>query len=267
MANPLYWPHLRRSQFEEALQDRPVVVVPVGSIEQHGPHCPVDVDLSTPLQIALRASEQAHDFPLIVAQEIPFGFTHYNRGFLGTISLQLSVFQTLLRDVGLSVHENGFHRIVFLNGHGGNQSPMKAAVVDLAQHNVFALAISHWDLIPDLATWGERDKSIGHGGEWETSIQLHLRPQLVNRSLEIAESWVPSVAPEFAKYATFPERQRETPHGVMGDPTVANAAKGERYVTAATETLIRLARAYREQEVRQYQHWKSPIESSEPPSP
>src|SRR5690606_21521558 len=83
----LYWPNLRRAQFEEALRHRPVVVVPVGSIEQHGPHCPVDVDLSIPLQIALRASARTEAFPLVVAPEVPFGFTHYNHGFVGTITV------------------------------------------------------------------------------------------------------------------------------------------------------------------------------------
>lgn len=253
----LYWPNMRRAQFEEALKRRPVVVVPVGSIEQHGPHCPVDVDVSIPLQIALRASEAVRDFPLVVAQEVPLGFTHYNEGFVGTITLGLHTFLSVIRDVGLGIHGNGFQRIIFLNGHGGNQHPMRAAVVDLARSNVFALAINHWELIDDLANWGERDQSIGHGGEWETSLQLYLRPALVDRASEVAETWAArSVAPEFAQFK-FPERQRETPHGVMGDPTVASAAKGERYMRHATETLVRMARAYHDQDIRDYLHWRN----------
>ncbi len=249
----LYWPNMRREQFEAARRDRPVVVVPVGSIEQHGPHCPVDVDISNAHGIVVRAAETVTDFPFIVGPEISLGFTHYNQGFPGTVTLGLETFIAVVADVCRSIHRNGFERIVLVNGHGGNHHPMRSAVVKVAEENIYALALSHWELMRDeLAAWSERDKgSIGHAGEWETSIQLYLRPELVDRSKQIAEDWVPSVAPEFS-HITFPERQRETPNGVMGDPTVASAQKGERYVTKAAERLAQLARAYRTQEVRHY---------------
>ena len=253
-ATPLYWPNMRREQFVQALDERPVVVLPVGSIEQHGPHCPVDVDLSIPLHIAREASKAA-DFPLIVAPEVPFGFTHYNQGFVGTVTLQLETFVAMISDICLGIHHNGFERLVILNGHGGNQYPLRSIAIKLAEHDLFALAFSHWELVAEeMKAWGDKDSRIGHGGEWETSLQLHLRPQLVDRSKQVAEDWTPSVAPQFAHFAVFPERQRETPYGVMGDPTVASAEKGERYVRLATERLVELARAYREQPVRQYQH-------------
>ena len=258
LPRPLYWPNLRRDQFHTALEDAPVVVVPVGSIEQHGPHCPVDVDLSGPLQIALEASRRATDFPLVVAQEIPFGFTHYNEGEIGTITLQLEIFIAMVSDVALGIHGNGFERIVFLNGHGGNHHPLKAISVKLAEHDLFSLAFSHWDLVSEqVRDWGDKEHGIGHGGEWETSIQLHLRPQLVDRSRQVADSWTSSVDPQYADFARFPERRRETASGVMGDPTVASADKGSRYVDAAAERLVALARAYHEDPVRHYRDRES----------
>jgi creatinine amidohydrolase len=250
-----YWPHLRRHQFEDILLQRPVVVVPVGSIEQHGPHCPVDVDLANAREIALEASRRATDFPLVVSQEVPFGFTHYNEGFAGTITLQLETFIAMMSDIARGIHGNGFERIVFLNGHGGNHHPLRSISVKLAEDDVFTLAFSHWELVRDeLMVWGERDTGIGHAGEWETSLQLHLREHLVDRSREVAETWNPSVDERFRAFAVFPERRRETPYGVMGDPTVASAEKGQRYVDAAADRLVELARAYREQPVRRYRH-------------
>lgn len=232
------------------------MVVPVGSIEQHGPHCPVDVDLSIPLEIALEASRRAQDFPLVVAQEIPFGFTHYNQGFPGTITLQLETFVAMVSDIGLAIHRNGFERIVFLNGHGGNHHPLKAIAAKLAEHDLFSLAFSHWDLVAEeMSRWGEREGRIGHAGEWEPSLQLHLRPDLVDRTRQVAETWEPSVGEGFATFAVFPERQRETAQGVMGDPTVASAEKGARYLDLAADRLVQLARAYRSQPVRHYRHW------------
>ncbi len=207
----------------------------------------------------MEASKLATDFPLVVAQEVPFGFTHYNQGFPGTITLQLETFIDLVSDVALSIHRNGFERVVLLNGHGGNHHPLKSIAAKLAEHDLFALAFSHWDLVPELRTWSERDTSIGHAGEWETSIQLHLRPHLVDRSRQVVETWVPSVDPAFAAFAVFPERQRETAQGVMGDPTVASAEMGAKYVAKASERLVELARAYRRQDVRRYRH--APSES------
>jgi creatinine amidohydrolase len=256
---PWYWPNLRRAELESLRDRSAVVVVPVGSIEQHGPHCPVDVDLSIPLQIALRASAAARDLPLVVAQEIPFGFTHYNQGFVGTLSLRLETFIALVGDVARSLKQDGFERIVFLNGHGGNHHPLRSIAIQLAEEDIYALAFSHWDLIgDDLKRWSERDASIGHGGEWETSLQRHLRPHLVDRALQVAEQWVPSVDERFRHFAVFAERRRETPFGVMGDPTVASAEKGARYVDLAVERLVELATAYRRQDVRRYRHRETP---------
>jgi len=249
------WAEMRRAEFVDALASNPVVVVPVGSIEQHGPHCPVDVDVSIPTFIADQASTLVRDFPLIVAPTVPFGFTHYNQGFPGTITLQLETFISLVSEVCAGIHRNGFHRIILLNGHGGNHHPIRAIATKLAEQNVYVIAISHWDLMTEeMIAWGDADNGIGHAGEWETSLQLYLRPHLVDRSVEVAEDWEPSVDPAFASFARFAERRRETPNGVMGDPTVATAEKGQRYVDLASQRLADLASAFHRHPVRDYFH-------------
>ncbi|MFO7546418.1 MAG: creatininase family protein [Trueperaceae bacterium] len=259
LSPPLLWSEMRRDQFEAAVQRDPVVVLPIGSIEQHGPHCPVDVDVSIPAHIALEAARRTNDFPLIVAPTQPFGFTHYNQGFPGTITLKLETFIAVVSEVCLSIHRNGFRRLILLNGHGGNHHPIRAIAAKIAEDNAFSLAISHWDLVSEeMAAWADADDGIGHAGEWETSLQLYLRPHLVDRGKQVAETWVKSVDDRFASYARFPERRRETPNGVHGDPTVASAEKGERYVALAVERLIEMARAYNRQPVREYRHAEPP---------
>lgn len=250
-----YWPEMLRESLEAARDREAVVVIPVGSIEQHGPHCPVDVDLSIPVAIAREAAQRANG-GILVAQPIPFGFTHYNRGFMGTVTLRLETFLAVVQDITRSVYDNGFRRIVLLNGHGGNHNPLKSAAAALAEHNVYALALSHWDLVSDeLRDWGEADSTIGHAGEWETSYQLHLRPELVDFDKAVAEEWEESVGAEFVRIVRFAERQRETPLGVMGDATVATAEKGERIFNLAVERLVALTTAYRKQPVRDYRHF------------
>lgn len=255
--NQQYWPEMTRATLEAARDNESVVVIPVGSIEQHGPHCPVDVDLSIPLAICRKAAEHSSG-QILVGQPIPFGFTHYNRGFIGTVTLRLQTFLDVVQDVARSVYDNGFERIILLNGHGGNHNPLKSAAAALAEHNVYVLALSHWDLVSDeLRDWGESDSTIGHAGEWETSYQLHLRPELVDRSKVVSEEWEPSVGNEFERMVRFAERQRETPQGVMGDATVASAEKGSRIFDLAVERLVALSRAYRTQAVRQYRHFEN----------
>ena len=117
------WQELWRHEFEAALTDAPVVIVPVGSIEQHGPHCPMDVDISAPFYMAVEVARRVDDFPVIVAPPVWSGFTHYNMGFPGTISLRLETFQNLLIDILRSIHANGIARIISINGHGGNPAP------------------------------------------------------------------------------------------------------------------------------------------------
>ncbi|MER3438735.1 MAG: hypothetical protein C4346_14710, partial [Chloroflexota bacterium] len=185
------WQEMLRHELLAALEQRPVVIVPVGSVEQHGPHCPQDVDISIPYHLAIRAAEAIDDFPVIVAPPITYGFTHYNMGEVGTITLGLEVFIAVLCDVARSIWKNGFKRIIMLNGHGGNEQPNWSAAVKLAEEDVWVVALTYWNMAKDeLLTWSEADEgSIGHGGEWETSLQLYLRPTLVDMSLAVKDEW------------------------------------------------------------------------------
>lgn len=84
------WQELWRHEFEEALKRAPVVIVPSGSVERHGPHCPMDDDIVGPFAMAVATGRRVNDFAVIVAPPLWSGFTHYNSGFAGTISLRLA---------------------------------------------------------------------------------------------------------------------------------------------------------------------------------
>ena len=118
------WQEMWRHEFEDALERDPVVIVPVGSVEQHGPHCPMDVDISAPFYMAVAVAQRVDDFPVIVAPPVWSGFTHYNMGFPGTINLRLETFQNLLADIFRSIYANGFKRIISVNGHGAMRRPV-----------------------------------------------------------------------------------------------------------------------------------------------
>jgi creatinine amidohydrolase len=115
-------------------------------------------------------------------------------------------------------------------------------------------------MAPDvLLEMGEEDDqgSIGHGGEWETSLQLHLRDHLVDMALAVKDPVRRHFSPEVQRHAMFPERRREAEHGVVGDPFVASAAKGERLFAVLVERLVALCREYHDEEPPKYREFGS----------
>jgi creatinine amidohydrolase len=254
------WQEMLRHELLDALDQQPVVIVPVGSIEQHGPHCPMDVDISIPYHLAIRAADAIEDFPVIVAPPVSYGFTHYNMGEVGTITLKLELFIELMCDIARSLWANGFHRIVLLNGHGGNQAPVLSASVKLAEEDVWALPLTYWNMaLDELSAWSDEDDagSIGHGGEWETSLQLYLRSNLVDMNLAVKDEWRIKFSKAVQRYARFPERRREMEHGVMGNPLVASSAKGERLFDVFLERLVTLCQEYHQEEPPRYREFGS----------
>lgn len=253
------WQEMLRHELLATLDQRPVVIVPVGSIEQHGPHCPMDVDISTPFHLAVAAAQAIDDFPVIVAPPQQYGFTHYNMGEIGTITLSLETFFATLNDIARSIWANGFRRIIMLNGHGGNEQPNWAAAVKIAEEDVWVLALTYWHMAdPELLAWSEADAgSIGHAGEWETSLQLYMREHLVDMDRAVEDPWRGKWGAERSRFASFPERRREAEHGVMGNPLVASREKGERLFGVLLERLIGTCREYHEMEPPQYREFGS----------
>lgn len=256
---PVFWQELWRHELHEAAGRRPVVIVPCGSVEQHGAHCPLDVDIVDALALSVATAEAIEQFPVLVAPPIWSGIAHYKMGHIGTITLRFETYVAVVTDVCRSIHANGFERIILLNGHGGNRSINQALSIKLAEDDVFILPITYWDMIPEvLVNESERDHgSIGHAGEWETSLQLYLRPELVDMSRARSDEERAELGDESRTYAAFAERRRERAGGVHGDPTVATAVKGERLFTAARDKLIQTVREFHELPARHYREYGS----------
>jgi len=257
----VFWQEMWRHEFIEALEQDPVVIVPVGSVEQHGPHCPMDVDISAPFYMAVEVARRVDDFPVVVTPPVWSGFTHYNMGFPGTISLRLETFQMLLADIFRSVYANGFRRIISLNGHGGNAASCRAVCWQVAAENIFTLSFNWWDVVAEeLRAWSETGEGVGHGGEWETSVQLYLRAHLVDqRHLGRDQTGTRPFRGDELAFAEFAERRRDTLQGsgIMGDAFAASAAKGERIFDLVCQRLEKLVREYHQLPVRQYREFGS----------
>ncbi|HEV2067458.1 MAG TPA: creatininase family protein [Thermomicrobiales bacterium] len=235
------WQKLRREQVAAASAAGGTVVVPIGSIEQHGPHLPLDTDTDAVTAVALRAARQVTDPPVLVLPPVSWGLSPYWLPFSGTLSLRPETILALFNDLVSSVARHGFRRMVIVNGHGGNAGIIQVAATMAAEHGVRAVAFSYWNLIAEeMRALTRRDRGgIGHAGEVETSLALYLQPEFVAQELAGPESCADLAAMMAEPFAGVaygpPDPARESPHGVYGSAPDGRRELGEQVVGLAAD--------------------------------
>ena len=244
------WHKLRRNQIADLAKGDPVVLLPIGAIEQHGPHLPVDTDTNSVTEIAERAARQAGDSSALVLPTISWGLSPYWLPFAGTITLRPETILALVSDIGRSVAAHGFRRMIIINGHGGNAGIIGVGATMLAEFGIRAIAISYWSLLGDelgSITPGDHG-NIGHAGQTETSIQLHLQPGMVDPDFGAVTNWADLGArvedPLTVGAYKPPIPLQDSPNGIYGDLTQARPELGERVVDLVSERLATVIREF-----------------------
>ncbi|MEF3306160.1 creatininase family protein [Paenibacillus sp. GYB003] len=219
------------------------IVVALAATEQHGPHLPVNTDTRIAGHIAEEAVRAASaSVPVLLAPVLPIGCSEHHLSFGGTISLAPMTYFAVLRDIGESLVKDGFRKIIFVNGHGGNEPMMQQAANDLAvRHPIWTAAASYWSLARDsLQRIGASEVGPvpGHAGGFETSAVMALSPGLV-RSDRIGDShperdWIFAGPP-----GAFVGRHGELTgcDGYTDAPVRASADKGRLYLDAIAEAV------------------------------
>lgn len=189
------WHKLLRGDIADAVADGAVPLLPIGAIEQHGPHLPLDTDTNAVTTIAVRAArllDDTRDPRALVLPEIHWGLSPYWLGFPGTLTLRPETILALFRDLAASVSHHGFHRVMIVNGHGGNAGIIAVAATAMADAGVRAAALSYWNPIAtEMARWCRHEGGgIGHAGEAETSIASYLQPDLIG-AMPVADACAP----------------------------------------------------------------------------
>lgn len=247
------WQKRRRGEIRDAAEAGGVALLPTGAVEQHGPHLPLDTDSFTSFTVCVRAAERVRDFPLLVLPPVWWGLSPYWMAFPGTLTLKPETLMALIVDIAESVARHGVRRMVIVNGHGGNDGLIQAAAVKASEARVEVAALSYWTLVPDvMRELTERDDGdIGHAGELETSIQLHLQADCVElkdvapeQCLDLRER-ARRLGPGAAGVYLPPNPQAESPHGVYGMAHAGSADKGRQVVDAAAERLAEFVRRFR----------------------
>jgi len=220
----LAWPAIA------ALSKDVPVVIPVAALEQHGHHLPVFTDSLLLGEIVHRVAARFEDRALFTPL-MWLGNSEHHLDFAGTLSAAPRVYLDLLNGLAENFLTHGFRRIVFINGHGGNDVPGRQAIFELRQHHrnrddVLFLFATYWSLgtrpWEEDATFVQRE--MGHACEWETSMMLQLAPQLVGDFRNPAPIDTGSLfAPAARGWIT---RERTQP-GHLGQPHLATTEKGE----------------------------------------
>jgi creatinine amidohydrolase len=250
----MWWHEQSWSRIEQLPRSLPVVV-PLGSLEQHGRHLPLWVDSAQVTAIAERAQSLLKDEALFLPT-LWLGCSDHHRDFAGTVSVPPTLYTQTIKSVAQSVLRAGFTRIFFLNGHGGNETPAAQALTELAceddaadgAHLVFS---SWWQLARDAIApqrHGMATPAISHACEYETSLMLAIRPDLVD---DAAAKAAPAPQPmpwnqgRFAgKVKAFHRFHRLTGTGSLGDPPAATAAKGDALLAAIVEDVVAFVREF-----------------------
>ena len=206
------------------------LVFPVAAIEQHGHHLPVATDSMLLAAVLDRVAHQLKGMPVLFAPQQWLGNSDHHLNFPGTLSLDPKGYINLLNRMMDNAIGHGFRRIVFLNGHGGNDIPGRQAVFETRQrhrsrNDLLLLFTTYWDHAkpwesqPDLI-----QRAMGHACEWETSMIQRIAPELAGPVSDLVDVGMGyEFEPAYRGWITD-ERSRL---GHMGAPRHASAQKGE----------------------------------------
>lgn len=254
------WPEV-----EAVLREPNAVLLPTGSIEQHGEHLPLNVDSRCAEYIAEEAARRIaseHNIRTIVAPTVKYVEISTFSKYPGTTGISLDTFMRVIGDILHSLASQGFKNIIIVNGHSPIRAPLAAALqrtgIELQNAgipNIGLYAVNWWDLGFDVVPNIRKSESGLHADELETAVSLVIQPENVH--LDKAVKWFPSWSlssrwvgsPDLIQRSPprvlahsrkrYPGGPREAP-GVMGDPTVASRETGEKIISAVVDDLVKI---------------------------
>lgn len=220
---PLRLGELTSPQFA-ALDPKPILLVPVGIVEEHGPHLPLDTDT---IQAVATCEEVAERLGCLVAPAINYGNCSSTKNFPGSFSLSFETVRATAMEILLDCHRHGILTVAFVSGHAGgaHMRALRMAAEDVVRdhRSMRVFVLSDYELLPGFDAKAAAGVDIprwdGHAGGMETSRMLALRPDLVKGT-------APAHRVEFPEFLVEADPERHFPTGVMGDPTLASAALG-----------------------------------------
>lgn len=248
MTKEVEWARMTAPMLRE-IAGRPgaLAILPIGSLEQHGPHLPVITDTVSASAASIRAARQlADEIPIAVLPGQWLGMSEHHLPFGGTITLDYETLNRVIRCIVRSLTALGFSRLLIVNGHGGNIDPLAVATRELAvEFGMPIVATTPWMLASeDIAAIFEVDSGAHHACEGEASVMLAIAGDAVKSEMfgqAFGNQHHPVDVPaNVARFYSFAERAPVT--GTWGDPRSATAEKGEKFLDVHARELVKLIR-------------------------
>jgi creatinine amidohydrolase len=238
------WRKLRADQLRALAQQDAIVIQPLGALEQHGPHLPVEVDSILGETVALRTARlvATRGVPVVVLPMFWPGVSEHHMSFGGTITLDVPTYAAVVEGICRSVQRHGFKRMVLLNAHGGNENPLRAIVDDLTPKlGLPIVQFTYWYAAAEpIAAILEKQGALLHACEAETAMMMAVRGELVATDrIALAHANTTPDVPDIVGGGVYRWRAigSRSSSGVIGHPEAATAEKGERLFAAISEAI------------------------------
>ena len=243
----VYWHEHSQRELAELIPGLEVALIPTGSIEIHGPHLGVGNDILSCTRVAEDVAKIMYPRAIVV-NILWVGVAPHNMcaPFPGTITLRAETYMRVLHEAVECLLKHGVRRMVFINGHGGNEAPNITACREIKEQLYYKYGVnfevgtlSYWDVVPDQV-WREAleiapERRIAHGGEAETSILLAIAPQAVR--FDYMKEPDPRPRPRPTIFRAW-YQDEYNPDGHTDDARVASKEKGEKIIDAAVKGTV-----------------------------
>jgi creatinine amidohydrolase len=247
MTQSVLWKELTAEDLRAKAAANAIVVLPVASMEQHGPHLPVGVDTILCEGVCKAGAEMvAADVPAVVAPTLWCGMAEHHMAFGGTFTFDIPTYRAVLLAFLKSLERHGFKRVFIVNGHGGNIAALNSFLPDFARETGLNVRVAtYFELASavDVAQVLEDQKRVHHACEVETSLMMVLAPDTVKQDRlpeaygGIAGSNAPGGGDWYATPTRFRSFKELTPSGVNGDARRASREKGEKLLAICVDGL------------------------------
>ena len=231
--------HLTRGKFKELINQNSVVIIPVGAVEQHGPQCPLGTDALTAEALAQEACQRSNT---LVTPTVFIGLSQHHKEFAGTLWVSFNSFFNYLFDIAQALVYQGATKLIFVNGHGGNNALLDTLCADIKYRlNILALVFTWW--IPDTDIQKIFAKGGGHADDVETSMIASIHPELVDMEEfnkldpdKIPAKWGQSL--EEVNIPLYTHEFSET--GIAGTIDNFSIEKGQEIKEASIQRLVKI---------------------------
>ncbi len=236
-------------EVEEYLRTGRGIIVPIGSVEQHGPNGLIGTDY---LDAEFVAKGVGDAIGCMVAPTITYGMSQHHLGFAGSATLRPSTLMLVVRDVVLSLSRHGFERFFFINGHGGNVATVTAAFDEIyaetslgADRPPIKCRMTFWSGGPRAKLLAEQlygDSNGGHATAAEVSLSQFYQPGSIKQA-----QMHPKVAPKSGGFFEATDYRRRFPDGRIGsDPSLSTPEHGEQLFHAAVQDMVEAYQAFQD---------------------